>query len=510
MAFRVNHMNKKTGVTYVYEAVSRWDKEKKQSVNKQVCIGKLDPVTGEFIPSKRLNPSSFSFGIPADTFTSTIMGPYLILDSIGMELDLKRIIRNAFPRNYNKILALAWYCMLSHNPLSHFESWSKNHRNPLKEPLAVIQIEQVLQSLDEGSRRSFLSQWANHAKEKEYMCHEINSIASYAQVSSSIKKDGKSSGLSLHKPISQIILTGRQSGLPVQYQLIGNNSDSWIRAVDMQRIHSVFKKGRESVELVDGLLNRHRHFLLPVSIHSKWVQDAIGTSQYKLQGKREYRKIGKELFFTQTNLYYWGDDRRRCYLHVYYNQHFVEEQTQEIHDLMEICRKELESGARQEAHQHLYDWFFIVRTTKVRGRKIVLREEVVDTYCTKFSGFKAILTNNVKDPVEAWRISNDTISMEHHYNDLLNLIDNKNLKPGGSDSLEKRLFIQFIALILSSALHKKISESHLSQKFTPRELMNEMELLSDVGYGNTPVRTMTTLSELQKEILAALNITSPL
>jgi hypothetical protein len=33
MAFRVNHLNKKTGVTYVYEAVSVWDKEKKQSRN---------------------------------------------------------------------------------------------------------------------------------------------------------------------------------------------------------------------------------------------------------------------------------------------------------------------------------------------------------------------------------------------------------------------------------------------------------------------------------------------
>ncbi|GAB6275525.1 MAG: hypothetical protein SAMD01599839_00650 [Rectinema sp.] len=28
MAFRINHLNKKTGVTYVYEEVSFWDKEK--------------------------------------------------------------------------------------------------------------------------------------------------------------------------------------------------------------------------------------------------------------------------------------------------------------------------------------------------------------------------------------------------------------------------------------------------------------------------------------------------
>ncbi len=47
MPCRVNHVNKTTGVTYVYEYTSFCNKEKKQSRNKQVCIGKLDPVSGE-------------------------------------------------------------------------------------------------------------------------------------------------------------------------------------------------------------------------------------------------------------------------------------------------------------------------------------------------------------------------------------------------------------------------------------------------------------------------------
>jgi len=35
MAFRVEQVNKKTGITYIYESTSYWDKEKKQSRNKQ-------------------------------------------------------------------------------------------------------------------------------------------------------------------------------------------------------------------------------------------------------------------------------------------------------------------------------------------------------------------------------------------------------------------------------------------------------------------------------------------
>ena len=54
MTTRVHHINKRNGVTYVYESTSYWDKGKKQPRNKQVCIGKLDPVSGELILSKRL------------------------------------------------------------------------------------------------------------------------------------------------------------------------------------------------------------------------------------------------------------------------------------------------------------------------------------------------------------------------------------------------------------------------------------------------------------------------
>lgn len=46
--------NHKTGITYVYEVLeNKWDKEKQRSVSKRRLIGKLDPVTGEIIPTRK-------------------------------------------------------------------------------------------------------------------------------------------------------------------------------------------------------------------------------------------------------------------------------------------------------------------------------------------------------------------------------------------------------------------------------------------------------------------------
>ena len=47
----VKHKDKRTGVTYVYESESYWDKEKKQPRSNRTLIGKLDETTGEIIPT---------------------------------------------------------------------------------------------------------------------------------------------------------------------------------------------------------------------------------------------------------------------------------------------------------------------------------------------------------------------------------------------------------------------------------------------------------------------------
>jgi hypothetical protein len=48
----VKARNKKSGITYVYESESYWDKEKKQPRNKRKLIGKIDAQTGDIVPTR--------------------------------------------------------------------------------------------------------------------------------------------------------------------------------------------------------------------------------------------------------------------------------------------------------------------------------------------------------------------------------------------------------------------------------------------------------------------------
>jgi hypothetical protein len=49
----VHQHDKRIGVTYAYESVSHWDKDKKQSRSKRHLIGIVDPETGEVKPTTK-------------------------------------------------------------------------------------------------------------------------------------------------------------------------------------------------------------------------------------------------------------------------------------------------------------------------------------------------------------------------------------------------------------------------------------------------------------------------
>ena len=60
MSYRIEQKVKNH--TYVYQVDSYWDKEKKQSRQKRIYLGKKDPVTGELEKEKESIYSSLDYG----------------------------------------------------------------------------------------------------------------------------------------------------------------------------------------------------------------------------------------------------------------------------------------------------------------------------------------------------------------------------------------------------------------------------------------------------------------
>ncbi len=54
----IKQFDKRSGITYAYESHSYWDPEKKMTRAKRKLIGRIDPDTGEIIPTDGRNRRS--------------------------------------------------------------------------------------------------------------------------------------------------------------------------------------------------------------------------------------------------------------------------------------------------------------------------------------------------------------------------------------------------------------------------------------------------------------------
>ena len=71
----IHQKDKRSGITYVYESVSYWDREKKQSRSKRRLIGRLDEETGEVLPTDgrgRKRSPSYVLGEESDAAPRTL------------------------------------------------------------------------------------------------------------------------------------------------------------------------------------------------------------------------------------------------------------------------------------------------------------------------------------------------------------------------------------------------------------------------------------------------------
>lgn len=513
MPFRLNHVNKRTGVTYVYESVSFWDKTKKQPRNKQVCVGKLDPATGEFIPSKRLAPAQAAVRDPAVTASAEIVGPSIVLDAITERLELKKLLRSCFPQEYRQILVMAHYLTSQGGPLSHCEAWRKGHAQSV-EPLTSQRISEILGAIRTDQRQTFFAQWMKRVFGDDHLCYDITSISSYSELNEYIKYGHNRDGDKLPQ-LNLAVLFSQQGRLPVYFQRTpGNITDvatlhnllKTFKALEVKTPHYVMDKGFYSKKNVDELLACREKFTLSVPLNNRWIQHVIDDIHGIIHGPHGYRKIDDEVLYVHSRLYPWGKDKRRCYLHLYYNARAQADAVDRfVEELMEY-KKELESGKPVREHQEAYDAFFVLKTTPKRGTKVSYNDEAVKRYISRYAGFQAILTNGIKDPIEALQIYRDKDVVEKCFNDLKNQLDMKRLRMHSSATVDGRLFVQFIALIYLSALRKEMRRSGLIEKYTVRELLQEMETLTKVKYSGKYGHILTEVTKSQREILSGLNI----
>jgi transposase len=512
--------NKKTGAVYAYSVRSYWDKEKKAPRNKQTYLGKVDPSTGEIIPSakRKQRHDEVQLTDNAGAATARVAGPFYLLQKIAMDTGLAGLLKKVFPETHEQILSMVFFIVQKGLPLSRSETWSMTHLHPFASFFANQRVSDILRSLTEDAKQYFLSLWLKKMTERDYLCYDITSISSYAKANAFVRYGYNRDGENLPQ-VNLALLFGQNSKLPTYYRRIqGNISDvstlkSTLKSLDYigaKRIHFVLDRGFYSHTNIDELLERRHHFTIAVPSGRKWVEDAIDKNYESAASPSNYRDTGEnEVLYVYTALYRWGEAKRRTYLHTYYNASRAGEEYDKFTGKLLKIRKQLENGSISESDCERYLRYFIIKETPKRGKSVQFNEPEIQKCRNRYVGFFCILSSHIKDAIEALHVYRRREVVENGFDDLKNQLDMKRVRVHDSQAMDSRLFLQFIGLIFICYIRNIIHKDEELKNFTVREVMELLEPIVRIKYPGRYGQVYTELGPKQKKILAAFGAAIP-
>jgi hypothetical protein len=531
----VRQHDKRSGITYAYESISHWDKEKKQSRAKRTLIGRIDDSTGEIIPTKArkkpqngiATPMAAKRGPAPSTETSRkFYGATYLLDVLGKKLGLVSDLKQCFPHSYQQIISLAYYLILeADSPLSRFSKWSSLHQHPYVQDIPSQRSSELFASITEEDRYRFFQLQAARRCEKEYWAYDITSVSSYSECLKQIRYGMNKE----HDHLAQLNLAlvfGQESGLPFYYRkLPGNVTDvktvrnmlADMDFLNLEKVHLVMDRGFYSAENINELYKEHHKFLIGAKLSLKFVKEQLDSVRHSLREWKNYCE-NHEVFATCVPLK-WdylqerpnkGDTirgERRMYLHLYFNGERAAEDEQRQTRRLLALQKELQTGERKPENSKLYDKYFETHETPARGVTVIAKQEAIDEARRNY-GYFALVSNEIKDPIKALDIYRNKDLVEKAFGNLKERLSMRRLLVSSEHSLDGKLFVQFVALIYLSCIKKAMQENKLFGKYTLQGLLDQFDVIECFGRPGKDLR-VGEITKKQQELYNIIGVAPP-
>ena len=489
------------GVEYVYQDKPVWDTFKKYGTHKREYIGKM--VDGLFVPNKKYQlqmqidqiPAKKRGPVPITTSNRSFYGATYLFDAISEKLGVVADLKKCFPETYQQILSIAYFLILEdRNPLSRFPRWAASHKHPYGQNIPSQRSSELFGSISEDARQKFFLLQAGRRIDQEFLAYDTTSVSSYSKLLKQVRY-GKNKD---HDPLPQInlaLLYGEQSRLPVYYRkLPGNISDvKTIRKLlldldflKIEKVKLVLDRGFYSEENINALYQNHHKFLIAVQKSLKLVTTTLDEVRDAMRSRNCYSTKHKLNYYSCTVDWSYRECKkrsssvetgeRRLYLHLFYNDQKAVDDKAAFNTLLDNLEEELLSGNHDPEHEKLYHKYYEISQTPVRGVSLSPKQAVIDLV-EKNYGYFALISNGVKDPLEALEIYRGKDVIEKAFGNLKERLNLRRTSVSSEENLEGKLFVQFVALIFLSYINKAMSDHNLFKDYTLQELLDDLDVI---------------------------------
>ena len=491
------------GREYAYEYKSIWNKEKQRSEQKREYLGRI--INGVLVPNKKqalknelaqMKETPRKRGpVPTEKCKRLFTGATYLFDKIGEALGVEADLQSCFPEIHKEVLSLAYYLALEPmSPMYRFKRWALTHKHPCGCEISSQRSSELLPMLNEAAKMCFFKKQAKRRSETEYLFYDSTSISSYSEQLKQVKYGKNKDGDNLAQ-INLALLLGQSTGLPVYYRkLPGNITDvmtidnllKGIEFLEQGKVKIVMDRGFYSAKNVNALYKGHHKFIIGARISLKFIQDALNPDRADFDRRENYNS--ETGLFIKSHMMDWPYEQvkarsgetinevRRIYVHMYYNDQLATDEKIRFNKKLDTLEEELLSGKRNADHEKSYTKYFDITETPVRGVKITPKQSAIDTARKNF-GFFVLLSNDVKDPVEALRIYRNKDMIEKSFNDLKDRLNMRRTSVSSEENLEGKLFLQFVALIYLSYVKQAMDRAALFKHYTMQELFDALDVI---------------------------------
>ena len=515
----VVYIKNKNGKIYAYENVSYWDKESKITRHKRKCVGHLDPITKEIKPNRKkgdINTAPCGAVFKNRAKRACIVksdGISLLLDQISNEIGLTKAIKKAFPEDWCQIMTCAYFLVSEGNALRYIEKWADDNISPYTDTLSSQRVSELLKRITRNRQLDFFSEWINANRNDEYYALDITSVSSYSEQNEFVRY-GYNRDKEKLPQINMLLVSGEESKMPLYFKLLpGSIKDvstlretlDTLELVDTKPLHLVMDKGFYKQVNIDALYEMRTKFMIAVPFTTILANEQVQKARAQdIKSHHNYRVVFEDEVFVNSCLINWNG--HRCYAHVYYDSLKAEIEYKKFNRLLYECHQELVSGVTIDSHKKFYKQFFQVKETPKRGRKVAYNQSAIEEYKNNTTGWLVMITNDVKDPVKALEIYRRKDSVEKAFDDLKNELDCKRLRIHSSKAMDGRLFLQFIALILTIKIRLTLNDAGWLKKYDTQQIINEMKSLRVVAVEGKKGTIRSVITALQEKIIALFGL----
>ena len=520
------------GVSYVYEDYPYWDREKKQNRHKREYIGKLGQ-DGEFIPNKKYlarQDTAEGKGAAAPmtaTARRFYFGATHLLDEISKVTGIEEDLRACFPGTYKIWMSLAYYMVLeSDSPLYRFGRWSFDHRHPYGDNLPSQRISELLRDVPEAAKLEFFKRQSWRRQEKEYLAYDTTSVSSYSELIKAVRY-GRNKDHDDLPQVNMAVIMGEESGLPVYYRALpGNISDvttirKLIRDIDfleIDKLKLVLDRGFYSAGNINALFKGHHKFLIGMKANNGFVSGLVEKAKREMHDFTHY-DVDHEVYhwsstekwpYVQTDRHgnVTLEDERRVYVHIYYNGLRGEDEKARFSKALALAQAALAGGEKlTEAQSSLRDKYFLVNETPKRGIKLQYREDAIKKHMDQL-GYFVLLSNEIRDPAEALEIYRKKDMVEKAFDNLKERLDMKRTAVHSDQALAGKFFLQFLALIYISYIHKIMRDNHLYRNYTMQSLFDSFDIIERYDFDGHRYHC-SEITQKQRNLYSSFGVSPP-